>query len=230
VFAMSSIFGVSLRSFRLSFVAVLSTLGMGVSVPASAQEGAILQEIFSVIGITDKGKEEIVYRERAPLVVPPKTDLRTPMQPEEVSTNPSWPVDPDVVARKKADNVARIPVTETERYKLEKNPRLSIDQIRAGRKVGAETSQAPFKHVGDNDNYELYYKPIAQGKAMASQYSKKEELSLTYGQEPERKYLTDPPKGLRLPASTAAIPKSVKQEAPEVNDVIDQQGFAARGY
>jgi hypothetical protein len=227
---MVSMFGVLSRLLRLSFIALMSTLGVVASVPAKAQEGAIFQQILSAVGVTDKGKEEIVYRERAPLVVPPKTDLRPPMQSEEVTANPAWPVDPDAVARKKAETIAKIPVTETERYKLEKNPRLSIDQIRAGRKVGAETSQAPAKHVGDNDNYELYYKPIAQGKAMASQYSKKEELSLTYGQEPERKYLTDPPKGLRLPASTAAIPKSVKQESPVNNDVIDQQGFAARGY
>lgn len=218
------------RSLFSTLIGALGVASIMSSTSALAQEGVIMRDILSSIGVISNDKDPIVYRERAPLVVPPKMQLTQPMPADEMANNPAWPKDPDLLARKKAETLSRVPVTETERYKLEKNPRLSIEEIRSGRRAGAQITDAPAPRAGDNDNYELYYKPMAQGRAMAAQQSKKAEELLTYGQEPERRYLTDPPKGLRMPASTAAIPKRVEREVEVARDDIDQQGFAARGY
>ncbi len=220
----------SFRPLLSALVGVLGVVCIGSNTQVSAQEGVIMRDILGSIGVISNDKDPIVYRERAPLVVPPKMELAQPVQSDEAANNPTWPKDPDVLSRKRAETLSRVPVTETERYKLEKNPRLSIDEIRAGRRAGLETSREPAPRAGDNDNYELYYKPMAQGRAMTAQQSKKAEELLTYGQEPERRYLTDPPKGLRMPASTAAIPKKVTRDVEVSRDDVDQQGFAARGY
>jgi hypothetical protein len=217
--------------FSAVFAGMMSFSGALIVNPAQAQEGVVMRDILSSIGLVESQKDPIVYRERPPLVVPPKLELTRPMASEEVMANPAWPKDPDVMARQKAADVARIPVTETERYRLEKNPRLTIEEIRSGRRPGAEVKNEPAPRHGDNDLYELYYKPMAQGRAMAAQKrdAKADDL-LTYGQEPERRALTDPPKGLRMPASTAAIPKKVEKDYETEKDDVDQLGFATRGY
>jgi hypothetical protein len=45
---------------------------------ASAQEGEAIKSLLGSIGIIPKEKEPIIYNERAPLVLPPKMELRPP--------------------------------------------------------------------------------------------------------------------------------------------------------
>src|SRR5215207_2223294 len=64
-------------------------------------EEKIIEGIMRGIGGTNMENRGIEYRERSPLVVPPKLDLPPPASAAEVKT-PNWPKDPDEQRRKAA--------------------------------------------------------------------------------------------------------------------------------
>lgn len=101
---------------RATFAGLALTLGLGVALPAQAQEGTLLRDIFGRIGIMEPEQPQIEYRERAPLVVPPSRDLPPPRPPEQVGSAPNWPED-------RRDRVAREEQMELERYQ---------ERVRAG--------------------------------------------------------------------------------------------------
>ena len=95
---------------------------------ASAQEGMFAKDLLGSVGIIPKERPRIDYRERAPLVLPPKMELRDPADPQGLhAANPQWPNDPDVAAAKRREADARTPVTQTERRRVEQNATLSIE-------------------------------------------------------------------------------------------------------
>ena len=97
------------RALRLAVIA----LGIGVVMTAGiarAQddeedektfEEKIIEGIMAGIGGTNMENKGIDYRERSPLVVPPKLDLPPPAASTEVKA-PNWPKDPDEARRKAA--------------------------------------------------------------------------------------------------------------------------------
>src|SRR5947199_1420326 len=64
-------------------------------------EEKIIEGIMAGIGGTNMDNRGIEYRERSPLVVPPKLDLPPPAASNEVKA-PNWPKDPDEARRKAA--------------------------------------------------------------------------------------------------------------------------------
>src|SRR5690349_22208749 len=73
-------------------------------------EEKIIEGIMRGIGGTNMENRGIEYRERSPLVVPPKLDLPTPQEATAQKNAPNWPKDPDeqrrkaaIAARKKAN-------------------------------------------------------------------------------------------------------------------------------
>src|SRR3954465_5312519 len=104
---------------KLSDIARFSALVAGSLIAAApgavAQEGVFMKDFLGSIGIIPKEKAPIEYRERAPLVLPPRIALRGPVAPRPLQTaNPQWPNDPDVVAARRRDEEANIPVTMSE--------------------------------------------------------------------------------------------------------------------
>src|SRR3954453_16135370 len=108
----------ALRLLRLCVVG----LGIGLVVMAGAAraeddedddktfEEKIIEGLMAGIGGTNMENRGIDYRERSPLVVPPKLDLRPPEAAKTEIKDPNWPKDPDeqrrkaaIVARKKAN-------------------------------------------------------------------------------------------------------------------------------
>jgi hypothetical protein len=63
-------------------------------------ETKIIKNIMGGLGV--KNGPNIDYRERSPLVVPPKLDLPPPEQEGAAINNSAWPNDPDVAKRKQA--------------------------------------------------------------------------------------------------------------------------------
>jgi hypothetical protein len=119
--------------------------------PATAQEGVAIKNILGDVGIIPKERDQIRYRERAPLVLPPRMELREPAAPESfASNNPQWPRDPDVVARQRRAADSRVPATESETRRMsERSARLTVDEMRAGRNPNAP-GPTPGSHRGDN--------------------------------------------------------------------------------
>jgi len=207
---------------KLSDIARFSALVAGSLIAAApgavAQEGVFMKDFLGSIGIIPKEKAPIEYRERAPLVLPPRIELRDPVAPRPLQTaNPQWPNDPDVVAARRRDEEANIPVTMTERRRIEQNPTLSIDEIRKGRRPGAEVPTGPVVRRGDNQRDDFWVHP----DRLRSEGKKDEEALLTAGVEPERKDLTEPPPGFRKP--TATLKRDF--EAPRREDDADPKAY-----
>src|SRR3954468_16303789 len=65
-------------------------------------EEKIIEGLMAGIGGTNMENRGIDYRERSPLVVPPKLDLRPPEGAKAEIKAPNWPKDPDEARRKAA--------------------------------------------------------------------------------------------------------------------------------
>src|SRR5882757_8808926 len=98
------------RALRLAVV----VLGVGLVMTAGAAraqdddeddktfEEKIIEGIMAGIGGTNMENRGIEYRERSPLVVPPKLDLPPPPAAAAEVKAPNWPKDPDDARRKAA--------------------------------------------------------------------------------------------------------------------------------
>src|ERR1700687_1916299 len=98
------------RALRLAAVA----LGIGLVMTTGAVraqeddeddktfEEKIIEGIMAGIGGTNMENRGIEYRERSPLVVPPKLDLPRPAEASQEVKDANWPKDPDEARRKAA--------------------------------------------------------------------------------------------------------------------------------
>src|SRR5690348_3744631 len=97
----------ALRAVRLSAIA----LGVGLMFASNAAragddedeptfEEKIITGIMHGLGGVNMDNSGIDYRERSPLVVPPKLDLPPPASSAAEVKAPNWPKDPDEAKRK----------------------------------------------------------------------------------------------------------------------------------
>lgn len=140
----------------------------------------------------------IDYRERAPLVIPPTSNLPPPDKTSAVP-NPAWPKDPDVTRRKLIEKQEKSRNVEAERMR-EENP-LPPDQLAPGpRPRGTENkdveiSGRPGKILSPS---ELGFK----GDLFHAMFhgSKDGDNVANFTGEPPRADLTDPPPGYQTPS------------------------------
>jgi hypothetical protein len=177
--------------------------------PALAQDGIGMRNILGAIGILPRvDRDPIEYRDRPTLVVPKdRSALRNPESAEAHTQNSAWPVDPDVVERRREQERRRAPAQQL----LDRNQntvdgtRVGMDEIRAGRaQRGAVMGESSF----ENDKAGIRLTPEEWGRQQRAS------ATPTYppGTEPPRRYLTDPPKGMRQAATGAPIRRT--QENP----------------
>src|SRR3954453_7981281 len=99
----------TVRALRLAAL----VLGIGLVVTSSAAraeddeddstfEEKVIKQIMTGLGGTNMENAGIEYRERSPLVVPPKIELPPPASAAIEAPVPNWPKDPDVQKRKAA--------------------------------------------------------------------------------------------------------------------------------
>jgi hypothetical protein len=169
--------------------------------PAFAQEGMLFKNLMEGV-IGGKGNSDIEYRQRPPLVVPPSSVLPRPQDPAS-ARNAAWPNDPDVAKRRSERDQALLPATEREKYKENQRPLLSQDELRKGRVAGRDGGR--YLAIQNSSTYDENIAPIRQGRDIAAQKNADDLTALTYGSEPERKYLYEPPRGYRMPAGTAPV-------------------------
>src|ERR1700760_1757006 len=103
----------SSKALRLSAV----VLGVGLLMVVAARAGdddeddktfeeKIIDGVMKGVGATNMENSDIDYRERSPLVVPPKIDLPPPASASTEKAAPNWPKDPDE-ARRRAEIAKR---------------------------------------------------------------------------------------------------------------------------
>ncbi len=174
--------------------------GMALSSPAQAQDGEGMRAILGMIGVLEPPRNEIDYRERGPLVLPQNQALRTPQTSAQQRAN--WPKDPDVEARKAAQRSALMPATQREAYIMGQRPLLSQEELRRGRILQADPSVPPPRSFMDQTPYETQIEPILIGREIAARRAALSKDNAPLGPEPPRRFLSDPPVGLRKPAGT----------------------------
>jgi hypothetical protein len=192
---------------------LLATASVFVALAASAPARAgddgqapLWSGISGMIGLTDTDKFEdtIKYGERPRLVLPPAVDLPPPAPAAQMSA--TWPHDPDVerVEKKKEEARKRIvrysPDREMGLAKTVSPDLLRSDHAPAGSLGLADQCQT--------SRHECHW---IRPDILEKLGLKKSDDTIVAGQEPDREWLTDPPKGYRLPT------KSVKAtfEAPD---------------
>ena len=198
--------------------AIAGSLAFGLcaaAVPARAADDGyqnVFASVLTAVGVMSPSKSpDIEYRERPPLVVPPKSALAAPAEAKPLPA--AWPKDPDVVKRRKADAAARVPGEN--HFSNQRDKALSKDELLQGR------AESPEQNLGDktcgsfgnSDRNCLVLNPDElkrQGEAYeAANPDRKNEV--TAGVEPERDYLTQPPKGYMKATKTV----KATTEAPE---------------
>jgi hypothetical protein len=157
---------------------------------AQAQSGeALFSNVLSTLGITAPDKPDINYRDRPPLVVPPRSTLPPPQEERRNAAN--WPNDPDSAENRRARAAeAGARAQETSRRNWQPSM-LTPDQIRQGR-----TRSGTGGGMARDRSPEDLYDGMAQIQAANARQAQKE-AELPVGQEPPRRFLTEPPEGLR---------------------------------
>jgi hypothetical protein len=183
--------------------AILLVLGFGVTAHAGDDadedtfEQKIIKKFLGGLGV-DVGGNNIEYRERSPLVIPPSRDLPPPETADTVK-DPAWPKDPDAKITKKK---ARAPADSVADYNRQNAPHR--EDMRRGAVSGAPRATDPQRDPIDNTS-EHGGRPLSPEKLGTkglfgwSMFSKKEEQAPFTG-EPDRTSLTQPPPGYQTPS------------------------------
>ena len=178
--------GLTALALGLAFVPALSFSS------AQAQTGdPLLSNVLSTLGITSPDKPDITYRDRPPLVVPPRSTLPPPQEGRRNAGN--WPNDPDSAENRRARSAAAAADIETRIRHNNSGSR--IDAADMNRRSGRAVANNP---AGSGGEAYQFLGVMAHDARRASQTAE-----VPVGIEPPRRFLTEPPTGLR--ASTARV-------------------------
>jgi len=205
-----------MRALRLSVVA----LGVGLMMTAGAAraqddedddktfEEKVIEGIMAGIGGTNMENRGIDYRERSPLVVPPKLDLRPPEAAKTEIKDPNWPKDPDEQRRKAA--IAA-------RKKENKDPReasriLTPSELNAVKTTpGARTNNDPVQPGTSFNNPILSPSQLGYTGGFSGLFGGNKSETAPFKGEPSRESLTQPPRGYQTPSPNFAYGTGPKE-------------------
>ena len=214
-----------LRAMRLSAV----VLGIGLIMASGAVraqdneeeddktfEEKIIEGIMGGLGATNMENKGIDYRERSPLVVPPKLDLPPPAAATEVKA-PNWPKDPDEARRKAAVEARK---KEKKKDLMEESRPLTPSELNIGRTAARpRTNNDPVQPGISNNNPILSPSQLGFNGGLSQLFggSNKPETSEFKG-EPTRDSLTQPPPGYQTPSPNFAYGTGPKESLNKVYD------------
>jgi hypothetical protein len=203
------------RALRLSAVA----LGIGLllaSGVARAQEDdeddktfeeKIIEGIMAGIGGTNMENKGIDYRERSPLVVPPKIDLPPPASASAEVKAPNWPKDPDE-ARRKAAIAAR---KKEDKDPIKAAQPLTPAQLNVGRTAAPVRADNDPITPGQSNNPILSPSQLGFTGGFASLFGGSKTETAPFKGEPTRDSLTQPPPGYQTPSPNFAYGTGPKE-------------------
>jgi hypothetical protein len=174
-------------------------------------EQKILNSIMRGLG-ADMGDSKIDYHERSPLVVPPTRDLPPPENAKAVQSNPDWPQDPDVKARKK-EQASVNPWANNDPDRA-----LRPDELNVGRKSKTGAGKVATSSNSSNE-YEIgrAFRPSElgyKGGLWDSLFHPKKEEAEPFTGEPARTTLTAPPVGYQTPSPSYPYGISPEKKTP----------------
>lgn len=186
-------------------------------------EERIIEGLMAGLGGTNMENRGIEYRERSPLVVPPRLDLPPPVSASQVPAA-NWPKDPDV-ARRKAAIAAR--------KNNNKDPAeaarvlMSSELAQRGTKTSTASSESltPGGEIGPNSLLSPSQLGYSGGFGKLFGGGNRVEVAPFKG-EPTRDSLTQPPSGYQTPSPNFAYGTGPKQSlvAKPYNPAAGQYG------
>jgi hypothetical protein len=197
--------------------AVTALLGAAAGPAFAGDDGQapIWSGIGDLIGVTGlAGIKEVPppidYRERGRLVLPPTMTLPPPVAPG-AEKNAAWPVDPDLEkARKAREDKLKILSAQSDTQTLRDGRLVSPEKLRADH--SGPGASGPASHCSRSQGCNpVPFRNVFETIGLV----KPDEV--VAGQEPDRDWLTDPPKGFRLPTTNTAA-KFDQGDAKKPND------------
>jgi hypothetical protein len=163
-------------------------------------EEKIIGNIMAGIGATNMENKGIEYRERSPLVVPPKLDLPPPAGASTEVKAPNWPKDPDD-ARRKAAIAAR---KKDKKDPSQSSRLLSAEELNVGRTAApARTSNDPVA-PGVTNNPILSPSQLGWTGSLGNLFGGNKAEATEFKGEPPRSSLVEPPVGYQTPSPNYA--------------------------
>lgn len=178
----------------------------------------IMRNILGTFGVRS-GSDDIEYRERSPLVVPPRVDLPPP-EANQATRAANWPNDPTVKRRKQEADRRRSGKAGYD--EVEDARPLRPDELEIGRVSRRGIAQEPTDAQRDGQPLkpsELGY----TGGVFGTLFGKgKEEEAARFTGEPERSSLTEPPPGYQTPSPSQPYGVKSRSWLPNIPSFFDK--------
>ena len=210
----------SSRASNLALRLAAIALGIGLVMTAGAVraqeddeddktfEEKIIEGIMAGIGGTNMENRGIDYRERSPLVVPPKIDLPPPASASADVKAPNWPKDPDE-ARRKAAIAAR---KKENKDPVEASRLLTPSELNKGKvDATARTNNDPIQPGSQNNNPILSPSQLGYNGSFSGLFGGNKSETAPFKGEPTRESLTQPPSGYQTPSPNFAYGTGPKE-------------------
>ena len=164
-------------------------------------EEKVIEGIMRGIGGTNMENRGIEYRERSPLVVPPKLDLPPPAGTTAEVKAPNWPKDPDE-QRRKAAATARKKANKN----FEESSRILTPSELAARKPAGKGggSSDPAQPGSNIDNPLMSPSQLGYNGGLGGLFGGNKTETAPFKSEPQRETLTMPPPGYQTPSPNYA--------------------------
>jgi hypothetical protein len=208
------------RPLRLTPLALVAVVALSAGPARAADDeddrsvdSRIIDSVLKNFGLRSDG-EAIDYRERSPLVVPPRVDLPPPAKATAPVAN--WPRDPDVRRAKEAAAMAAR--RRSRGFEEEGRPLTPAELNRGVRPSGRSAETTPG--AASTDTFRVLSPSELGFKGFGRSFGLKTEESAPFTGEPERGSLTQPPVGYQTPSPNYAY--GVGPAKPGTNAVLDE--------
>jgi hypothetical protein len=205
----------TMRALRLAAI----VLGIGLVMSANAAraqdddeddstfEEKIIKQIMTGIGGTNMENTGIDYRERSPLVIPPKTELPPPASAAVEAPVPNWPKDPEVRKRKEAKAARK----KDNKDPIEASRVLTPSELAVGKTAPAKR-QAETNQPGESGaNAILSPSQLGYEGGLKGLFGGSKTETAPFKGEPARDTLTMPPSGYQTPSPNFAYGTGTKE-------------------
>ena len=208
----------SLARRRGTLAAGLVGLGALTLSPALAADDGYANVFSSILGsvglIKGDAPPPIEYRERAPLVLPRDAALPKPAA-GGAKHSAAWPQDPDVLKQRKASEETHAPHPLNPELS-DRGHLLSAEEMERGRVAATEPVHP--NECGNDGKQCLTLRPdqLKADEAHFKAMNPEKSDTLVAGKEPDREFLTQPPRGYLKPS------KSVKATVEGPAEKLDE--------
>jgi hypothetical protein len=180
-------------------------------------EEKIVGGLMAGIGGTNMENRGIEYRERSPLVVPPKLDLPPPETVKSEIKAPNWPKDPDE-AQRKAAIAARKKASKPTPWEAARP--LTPSELNAHKTTGTTSAVNDPVHPGSSGAILLSPSQLGYSGGLAGLFGGNKSESAPFTGEPTRESLIQPPPGYQTPSPNFAYGTGPRESNNKRTDIM----------